>query len=319
MYRLIKPFLLMAFSFLIITVCYSSLTQKADISLGQLVVPSECRVVQHKLGKTCIPIEPQRVIALDPRYLADPLLNMGVKPIGIAIYNERGGKTSTAGLSVDEVETMENVGDPSLPSLEKIVMLKPDLILGLDIFHEKIYKLLSAIAPTIIINYDNESFKRNFTHIAQILGREKNAEAALTQYQNRIKKLQERLGKNLNRINVATIFYYHGTFASMADESTCAQIFTDLGLRHKTTGSKASPNDIFSIEEIHKYDADILFIVNADYQSPSFYLEHPLISSLKVVQNGQAYVVDSDIWTGNGLSGVNQILDDLFEYLPVGK
>ncbi|MBW4666564.1 MAG: iron-siderophore ABC transporter substrate-binding protein [Cyanomargarita calcarea GSE-NOS-MK-12-04C] len=309
---LIKSFILMALSFILITACNNRVNQKLDLPL---VSTSECRFVQHKLGKTCIPIEPQRVIALDSRYLADPLINIGVKPTAIAIYNEKAGKTSTSGLSLGEVEGIENVGEPNSPSLEKIVMLKPDLILGLDIFHEKIYKLLSAIAPTVIVNYD-DYFKKSFLHIAQLLDREKNAEEALTQYQNRIKRLQSRLGEKLNKVNIATIFYYHGTFSSMADQSTCAQIFTDIGLRHKTT---ASTSNIFSIEEIHKYDADILFIVNADYKSSSFYLENPLISSLKAVQNGQVYIVDPDIWTGNGLSGVNKILDDLFKYLPVDK
>ncbi|MBW4645802.1 MAG: iron-siderophore ABC transporter substrate-binding protein [Goleter apudmare HA4340-LM2] len=313
-YRLIKPFLLMAFSFLLITACYTPVTQKTDISLA---TSSECRVVQHKLGEICIPIRPQRIITLNPRYLTDPVLALGIKPVGMATYNEL-GITSFPGLSADEVAGIENVGDASQPSLEKILLLKPDLILALDIYQETIYKQLTAIAPTVLVQYNRKNlFKENFRYIAQLFGQEKKAEEVLTQYQNRIEKLKERLGKQLQEIEISVIFYYHGVFSTATTGSTCSQIFADMGLRHKTATS-LSDSGTFSIEAISKYDTDILFIYNGDNKPSSFYVQNPLIALLKAVQNKRAYMVDPTIWGGNGPLGVNKILDDLFKYLPKG-
>ena len=74
-----------------------------------------------------------------------------------------------------------------------------------------------------------------------------------------------------------------------------------------------------SIEEISKYDADVLFIVNVAERQPSYYFQHPMFSSLKAVKNNRAYVVDQETWSAQGILGVNKILDDLFKYLPEGE
>jgi iron complex transport system substrate-binding protein len=61
----IKLLLLIALSFLLITAGYNSqLTQKTDIQKLHLET-SDCRVIQHELGKTCVPIQPQRIIVTD--------------------------------------------------------------------------------------------------------------------------------------------------------------------------------------------------------------------------------------------------------------
>jgi iron complex transport system substrate-binding protein len=127
-YRLIKPFMLMAFCFFLITSCYQPVTLKLDTAITP---SSKCRVVQHKLGEVCIPVKPKRIIALDPRYILDPLLSLGIKPVGFASFIEQ-GRVYLAGLSPDEVAGIETIGDAGQPSLEKIITLKPDLIFSLD-------------------------------------------------------------------------------------------------------------------------------------------------------------------------------------------
>ncbi|MFQ4146618.1 ABC transporter substrate-binding protein [Chlorogloeopsis sp. ULAP02] len=147
-YRLIKPFLLMALSLLLITACYQPIIQKSDLSPKPSV---ECRIIQHKSGKTCVPLKSQRIIALEPESVLDPMLALGIKPIGYAAYNSKGGEYLPA-ISSDEITGATNVGSPYQPSLEKILMLKPDLILAADYGNSReIYELLSAIAPTVSV------------------------------------------------------------------------------------------------------------------------------------------------------------------------
>lgn len=312
MYRLIKPFLLMAFSFLIITACYSPVTQKADISTGHLITPSECRVVQHKLGKTCIPIKPNRIIALEPRYALDPLLAIGIKPIGFASYVEQ-GKTFTAGVSPGDIADIENVGRPDQPSFEKIVLLNPDLILALDIQqNEQNYKLLSAIAPTILIDYDKIklSFKDNLQSLAQLFDQEERAKEIIEHYQHRIEKLRSQLGNQPYKVTVSTISYENGNFYGYSNETGISQVLTDIGVNQKAVVSD-SPR--LSIEVINEYDADILLISSLSKPATSI-LQHPLISSLKAVKNQRAYVVNQDIWWAYGPLGISHLLDDLEKY-----
>lgn len=179
LYRLTKPFLFMAFSLLLITACYQAVIQKPHISLKH---PLECRVIKHELGEICVPLKLQRIIALDPENTLDPLIALGIKPIGFGSYTHK-GEEFLHGVSFDEVTGAKNVGNVSQPSLEKILMLKPDLILSTNA-HQ--YNLLSAIAPTVPVPYPNYTmlvhkafFKENLRYVAQIVGEEAKAEEVL--------------------------------------------------------------------------------------------------------------------------------------------
>ncbi|GJD15196.1 ABC transporter, iron(III) dicitrate-binding protein [Rivularia sp. IAM M-261] len=320
LYHQIKPFLLMAFSFILVTACYQPVIQKPYISLKPSV---ECRVIQHKFGETCVPLKPKRIIALDPRITLDPLIALGIKPIGFASYNGK-GKEVLFGVSFDKVQGTKNVGDTNQPSLEKILMLKPDLILSTDYSnaHQK-YKLLSAIAPTVSVpnesnmaalDLENKAyFEKNLRYIAKLLGQQAKAEKVLSQYQKRIEELKKRLGNQLQQIEVSVIFYGEGYIWTIAKSDTISHVLTDIGLRHKFV-PYGEWN--LSIETIHEYDADVLFIVDIDGRTPSFYFQNPMFSSLNVVKNNRAYVVSQENWRSFGMSGANKILDDLFKYLP---
>ncbi|NJM74023.1 MAG: hypothetical protein HC862_30180 [Scytonema sp. RU_4_4] len=104
-----------------------------------------CRIVKHEMGETCIPLKPQRIVTLAPEKNLDPLVALGIKPIGFTSYfmkrDKRGG---LFGASWNSISGAQYVGTPYQPSLEKILMLKPDLILSYS--NSPDYRLLSAIA-----------------------------------------------------------------------------------------------------------------------------------------------------------------------------
>ncbi|WP_026736233.1 ABC transporter substrate-binding protein [Fischerella sp. PCC 9605] len=319
MHRLIKPFLLMAFSFLLITACYSPVTQKSDISKKQLAT-SECRVIQHKLGETCVPYKPQRIIALEDAWIVDPLLALGIKPVGTVTFAKQ-VNVNFRGLSADELAGIEIVGNGGQPSLEKILRLKPDLILSFnDPFDSNNYKLLSQIAPTVPIDFNRvrHSFKDNLRFIAQLVGREEKAEKILLQYQERIKELQNILAdNNLEKAKVSIIEYLGGnSFELQRGDIIYFQIFSDLGLDMPHRPLNPDDSALFNIEVINRYDADILFFVSLNSNKEKL-LSHwnGILSSLKAVKNKRAYIVDPNLWWVYGPLGVNRLLDELPKYL----
>lgn len=325
-YHLVKLFLLMAFSFILLTACHPSVIQKPHISLKPA---SECRVIQHKLGETCIPINPQRIIALSSEATLDPLIALGIKPIGSVSAVNSKGKEILFGASPDEVTGIENVGNAGQPSLEKILMLKPDLILSTDYSGtNQRYKLLSMIAPTVPVtppehtadvDLGNQAyFEYNLRYIARLLGQETRAEEVLNQYHQRVEKLKKRLGNQLHQLEVSIIFYGEGyIWTAVKGIYPIHDILNDIGLSHKFS-RLGGQDEYLSIETIDKFDADVLFIVDVDERTSSFYFQHPIFSSLKAVKNNRAYVVSQEKWRTNGISGANKILDDLFKYLPEG-
>lgn len=320
-HRLIRFLLLLALSLAAIAACSQPTAQRGH-TLSE--PPPDCRIIQHTFGETCVPLEPQRIIALDPHTTLDPLIALGIMPIGFASYNSS-GEESLLGLSFDEVTGIENVGSFFEPSLEKILMLKPDLILTTDYSNdEQRYKLLSEIAPTVSVpnqshtspvDWENRPyFKENLQYVATLLGQEAKAEEVLRQYQKRIEELKSHIGSQLQKTEISVIFYGEGYIWTISKDSyPISYVLDDVGLRYKFV-----PHGEWnlSIETISEYDSDILFIVDVDRKGSSFYLESPIFSNLEAVKNNRAYVVSQENWRTAGISGANKILDDLFKYLP---
>lgn len=86
-YHLLQLFLLMFFSSFLFAACHHSAVQEQPAQVKQ----PDCRVVKHKLGETCVPRQPQRVIALGVSWTLDPVLALGLKPIARSTFNY-GGK-----------------------------------------------------------------------------------------------------------------------------------------------------------------------------------------------------------------------------------
>lgn len=321
-FRLIKPFLLMAFSLLFITACYQSANQKLAPYLKTSV---ECRTIQHQFGETCVPLKPQRIITLAPELALSPLIALGIKPIGFTSYyipsKGKGGKESLYSVPLDAVSGAKNVGDVYQPSLEKILLLKPDLILTCCDAH--MHKQLSAIAPTVSVpapydTPDDKAYvKENLQYIAKLVNQETRAEEVLRQYQKRIEELKKLLGSQLQRIEISVIFYGNGTFWTISNKNKdlIPGILNDIGLRYKSIPHGGRYVKL-SIENISEYDADILFIVDVEEKSLSFYLANPMFNTLQAFKNNRAYIVNIENWDSNGIMAANHILDDLFKYLP---
>jgi iron complex transport system substrate-binding protein len=321
MYHPIKPFLLAALSCLfIITACYRPVTQKTQT----LPTASECRVIQHKLGETCVPLKPQRIIALEDGWILDPLLALGIKPVGTSTF-AKDVDINFRGLSAEDISGIEIVGNSGQASLEKILTLKPDLILSFDdIFDSHNYRLLSQIAPTVPIEFDKirHSFKDNLRWIARIVNREEKAESLLIQYDKKIKKIRQLLiDKNLEKSTLSIIEYLgRDSFELQRCDIIYFQIFSDIGLNMPHRPVNPDDSALFNIEVVDKYDADIIFFVSlkGDRERLSSYLQG-ILSSLKAAKNKRAYIADPHLWWVYGPLGVNRLLDDISKYLLGSK
>ncbi|MBF2051557.1 MAG: iron-siderophore ABC transporter substrate-binding protein [Elainella sp. C42_A2020_010] len=310
----IKPFLLLAFLCLLVTNCASPAIEKNVTSIQQPDTTSECRMIQHQFGETCVPLKPQRIVALDSNASLDSLVALGIKPVGFASFGYADGEEVVHGVPLDKLAGAKSVGYIEQPSLEKVLLLKPDLIFATD-YHP--YQLLSAIAPTIPIPYpnfdasaDKAFFEENLHYIAKVVDKETEAEEILDQYHKRIEDLKKRLGNQLERIEVSVIYYTLGLiYTPTKNYDAATDVLIDTGIHLKR------PTGHISIETIEEYNTDILFVINVERKPLSFYSQHPVFSHLKAVKNNRVYLVPPERWDTRGILGANQILDDLFKYL----
>lgn len=125
---------------------------------------SECRLIQHSVGETCVPLNPQRVITLDPMSL-EGAIALGIQPIATVDVDLNAPQLKR------KASKILSVGANGEPNLEKILALKPDLILGSD-YLTSIYHQASHIAPTVFTKFNHSGdWKDIFTFVGATLGR----------------------------------------------------------------------------------------------------------------------------------------------------
>jgi iron complex transport system substrate-binding protein len=319
--RSIKLFFLGVVTIILLWISHGNIFQnkqiQRDITLPTSQLPVATKVVKHAFGETRIPVKPQRIIVLNDISLLDPVLSLGIKPIGTVSYFPE-YDFLFRGVTNDEAAGIEIVGLGNQPNLEKILLLKPDLILMRE-YQKSFYKKLSAIAPTVAIDLPslNYSFKENLRFIAQVLGVTEKAEQVIAQYHERVKQLQQLMGECLKEIEVSVInLFTEGTFAIYSGNETYNQVLQDIGIRLIfILANQKEITLVSSIEVLNNYDADILFVISENKDIVPSFFQNPLLSKLKAAKNHQVYEVQKDRWWTYGFLGVDKILDDLFKYL----
>lgn len=291
---------------------------------------SLCRMISHARGETCVPLEPQRVVALGN---LEYVLALGVQPIG------SDDVTSPKAYLKDKVEGIANVGGGNAPSLEKILTLKPDLILGGD-YLDLSYQAMAQIAPTVVLPFEHSGeWKRFFKDTAIALNRTDQAEQVMADYRDRVDQFKQAMGggERLSEIEVSVVRVYPDRVNLYLKDSFCGTILADAGLSRPPTqnltaaeAKSLTGNPIqysISRERIPDADGNVIFLwtyganneLAQQAESQKAALEaDPLWSQLKAVQQGRIHEVP-EYWIGDGPIAANAVLDDLFKYLVEGN
>ena len=279
--------------------------------------PSASRTVEHALGEARIPTNPQRVVVLHDTFLLDPVLAIGVQPVGITTFAADVG-SPVRGIEAQQIADIAVVGDGHQPNLEKILALQPDLILMRE-SQAEIYDRLSAIAPTVVVPEKFTSFDERLRFIAQIFDKEAIAEQILDEYWNRIQQFKTAMGERLDTMQVSVLVFAWGAMFTPSGELTCSKVLADIGIRRppmqEQLANSSNDSPPLSLEVISEHDADVILLITDRKTGTSNYLNSPIWATLQAVQNNQVYQVDINRWHGNGPLAANLILDDLFRYL----
>jgi iron complex transport system substrate-binding protein len=299
--------------------CYGMVNQ-ADYPLKK--VASDCQMVQHEFGESCIPRRPKRAIVMDQESL-EILLAVGINPIATTTPNLVGSKLP---ILQDRIRTIENLGKEGQPNLEKIVQLKPDLIMGLYLTPQ-LYSLLSQIAPTLPIQYSQTGWKDILRQVAKILDRSQEAKKLLIAYQQRIETLRSRFAQKTGSLKVCVMRFYTNVQLTqfLNDRSFQINILEELKVlsipEFQRQQQQLPHSDwgyvMLSLENINWLNADVMFVALDPGAEKSFqqYTDNPLWQTLKAVKQHQIYTVSSGHWIFGNILSANAILDDLVKYL----
>ncbi|MCL4252122.1 MAG: iron-siderophore ABC transporter substrate-binding protein, partial [Anaerolineae bacterium] len=239
--------------------------------------------ITHAMGESEVPVNPQRVIVLDTGEL-DNALALGASIIGAPVAEAREYQAYLA----DQLDGITDTGAISEPSLETILTLKPDLILGSKQRHEAIYEQLSAIAPTVFTESLRVPWQDNFTLHADALGKSAEAETRLTAYAARTSAIKAALGDNPPTISI--IRFRPGQVRLYLKSSYIGYILQDVGLPRPPAQDQDSFSSEISLEQVADIDADYIFITGyaQDDSDQDTFLQSELWTTLGAVQNDHA-------------------------------
>lgn len=331
-YSILKYYSFQLLTLITLIVCLVSAcgnnSSPSSISSSQLQTP-DCRVVEHAMGETCVPLNPQRVVTIDP-FSLENVLAFGIQPVGVAVSSDW---LEDRDYLRDRLSDVEVIGDFNYqPSLEKILALKPDLILGLTKV-EKNYSQLIQIAPTVLFDLESSGqWKDILMHNANSLGKTDVANHLMADYNARLNdfKTQMSVGaafpekNHPQQFEVSIIRIYPNIISIYTSDTFVGSIVEDVGLARPSTQNQPGQSGQLNIskESLQIADGDVIFLwssesgqIRQEVQTKIAKLKaDPLWQRLNAVQQEQVYEVPS-YWIGSSILSANAVIDDLFKYL----
>lgn len=270
------------------------------------------RVVDHAMGSTEVPAEPERVVVLDSSFL-DAALALDVTPIGATEAEVGAGMPDYL---ADQVADVDVVGLTDEPNVEAIAALRPDLILGAKVRHEALYDQLSEIAPTVFTESSGTNWKDGFAVTADALGASDEAEAYLADYEERADEIGERVGAGGTHLSMVR-FLLPDEIRVYGPNTFSGTVLTDVGFDLGDHDWDEYSMAYLSAEQLGRVDADVIFSSSYGGRDSEEFLSafaavEQVWNAVPAVADDRQHWVEDDVWMlGIGPLGAQQILDEL--------
>jgi iron complex transport system substrate-binding protein len=323
-----------------ITACNGNVSKnRTSIEVVQSPV-GDCQVIKHKAGETQVCTQPQKVVVLGSHML-DILLSLGVQPAGFAEiealqrsdYNNPAEQISYLGSRVTSQPV--NVGTRGEPSLELLVQLKPDLILGEIGPNRDEYALLSQIAPTLLFRGSGkDDWQQSIQVIAKVLGRSEKAQQVIEEYNQRLATAHTELAPIVAAhprvLLLATMGLKGETWVSDHKDYS-GGLLEELGFQLMSLPAKANESTAVSLEVLPQLDSDLIFVRGWD-SSPDNktvnaadnplknlkqeWRSNAIAQTLNASKEGRVYFVNYYLWSVlRGPIAAELILNELRQFL----
>ncbi|QRV22585.1 ABC transporter substrate-binding protein [Marinomonas foliarum] len=280
------------------------------------VMASETKTIIHAMGSTDVPKKALRVVTLF-QGATDSVVALGVTPVGVV---DSWAQQPTYEYLRDALKGVAHVGLETQPNLEAIVALKPDLIIATKSRHEKIYRQLSQIAPTVMAEnvYD---FKTTLDLTAEALSKQEKGKQVWNVFQQRIRIFRKAIKqREANWPLTAAVLNIRADHLRLyLKQSFSGVVLNEIGFQFPLPNEKGWGVKLKTKEALPSVNADVFFIIlqsndAAVKQNYDAWRAHPLWKMLTAPKNQQVYEVDNVAWLlSGGILGAEKILDQLYQ------
>ena len=290
----------------------------AGLALGQGIE------LEHPGGTLTLDEPATRVVALEWTY-AEDLLAVGVQPTGVA---DVAGYRTWVNVEPELADDVADVGTRQEPSLEAILALEPDLIIGVEFRHAPILEQLQGIAPTLLFNpYPGEDgptqleeMEQTFRTIAAAVGRSEEAEAVLAENETVFERATaeiEAAGAAGSEVLLVQAFTAQNSpqIRVFTDNAMAVGVLKRLGLENAWPGEFATYGfdtvDVEGLAPVSDADAFFYVVQETDDVFADQLASNPLWQNLGFVRSDATYSLGGDTWLFGGPLSVRLIAEQI--------
>ncbi|NLE81708.1 MAG: iron-siderophore ABC transporter substrate-binding protein [Rhodococcus sp.] len=275
------------------------------------LVPGTTHPVVHTLGEAQVPVDPQRIVVLDPAAL-DAVCALGLweRVVGAATV---AGETPQPGYLGSGISEIPPIGTVGAPDVTKIEQANPDVILGSSPASDELYGQLGAIAPTVFAGSDPVYWKTQFQLAGDALGRSQAAAAALEQYQE--DATQAGVDITAAQTQASLVSFGPDSLSILGPATFAGQVLADTGVRRpQEQRLDGAATEVVPEDELDRAEGDLIYV---SFEGPEAKTHGTEVMNteewkdLQAATDNRVFVVDNAVWAGNGLVAARAVIADL--------
>ncbi|WP_181349679.1 iron-hydroxamate ABC transporter substrate-binding protein [Thalassobacillus sp. CUG 92003] len=278
----IIPFLLLSVV-LLISACGKD-TGGGEESASAENNESETFTYESENGPVEVPADPERVVVLSS--FAGNVMSLDVNLVGV---------DSWAKMNPRWDEELKDVEEVSAESLEKIIELDPDLIIGLA--STKNIDKLKEIAPTVTYTYGELDYLTQHEEIGKLLNKEEEAKQWVEDFKTRTNEAGEKIKAEIGEDATVSViekfdkqFYVYGNNWGRGTEILYQAM--DLKMPEKVKETALEPGYYtISAEVLPEYAGDHV-VLSTSQDGDNSFQETDTYQNIPAVKNDQVYEVN---------------------------
>lgn len=268
--------------------------------------------IDHELGKTEVPLKPEKVLVFDYGVL-DVLETIGEDVVALP-------KSSLPQyLENFKNDKYKDIGSLQEPNFETIYEIGPDLII-ISARQAELYDEFAKIGPTIYLEMPQDKYMETFKENTKILGQIFDKEDLIAEEVKEIEELIDQLNKKVDQDkNSLFIMANDGNLSAYGQASRFGLIHNEFGLKPVDENIEASTHgQKISFEYLVEKDPDYLFVMDraavagGDISAKDV-MDNDLVKRIKASQNDKIIYLDAHVWyvSAGGIQSTKKMIEEV--------